>query len=138
MMLQIRMGHISSPPFWRYSITAHLLVPFGPRRKPGRAAASAISPRSEHRSMAKLVFNRRKQRERRLLIFSEVEGRALRARRRRAPPSRLVQAQEAEFFVSSLPSVWVGTSVSYVTGSARRFGRGYFTRHRRTSIRSDV
>src|SRR5207249_5360660 len=76
MMLQIRMGHISSPPFWRYSITAHLLVPFGPRRKPGRAAASAISPRSEHRSMAKLVFNRRKQRERRLLIFSEVEGRA--------------------------------------------------------------
>src|SRR6266480_4437776 len=39
MMLQIRMGHISSPPFWRYSITAHLLVPFGLRRKPGRAAA---------------------------------------------------------------------------------------------------
>src|SRR5207247_3802776 len=31
---------------------------------------------SEHQSMAQLVFNRRKQRERRLLSFSEVEGRS--------------------------------------------------------------
>src|SRR6266487_195201 len=138
MMLQIRMGHISSPPFWRYSITAHLLVPFGPRRKPGRGARQCDFTTSEHQSMAKLVFNRRKQRERRLLIFSEVEGRALRARRRRAPPSRLVQEQAAESFVSSLPSVWFVTSVSSVTDSARRFGRGVFPRHRKSSNRSDA
>src|SRR6266566_4625213 len=93
---------------------------------------------SEHQSMAQLVFNRRKQRERRLLSFSEVEGRALRARRRRAPPSRLVQEQAAESFVSSLPSVWFVTSVSSVTGSTRRFGRGVFPRHRKSSNRSDA
>src|SRR5439155_13398686 len=57
---------------------------------------------SEHQSMAQLVFNRRKQRERRLLSFSEVEGRALRAWRCRAPPFWLVQELSDESFVYML------------------------------------
>src|SRR6266853_1501906 len=39
-------------------------------------------------------------------IFLELEGRALRARRRRAPPSRVVQGP-AESFVFFVPSVCV-------------------------------
>jgi hypothetical protein len=33
MMLQIRMGHISSPPFWRYSITKVPLNALSGRRQ---------------------------------------------------------------------------------------------------------
>src|SRR5438445_8750734 len=75
MMLQIRMGHISSPPFWRYSITAHLLVPFGPGRKLGRPGRhpGLTNPRTKvhdgHKGPTPVSLSRRKQRERRLLIF---------------------------------------------------------------------
>ena len=49
MMLQIKIGHISSPPFWRYSITIFSLTFFRLTGKPtyGRfAIGTVVCPKS--------------------------------------------------------------------------------------------
>src|SRR5207253_523208 len=93
---------------------------------------------SEHQSMAQLVFNRRKQRERRLLSFSEVEGRSSASPASQSSALQASPSAGGRIFCFFVTFVWFVTSVSSVTGSARRFGRGVFPRHRKSSNRSDA
>src|SRR6266513_3157061 len=105
MMLQIRMGHISSPPFWRYSITAHLLVPFAPRRKPGRAAATAIQP---ERTPMNPNYSEQKETKRTKVtdFFGKWRGELCEPGVAELRPSGSPREARRNSLFSSWPSVW--------------------------------